>query len=92
MFPFFLCSEVLRGFMFRDILKFLFFIIPRVILNGLEGIIFGGITINGYDLIFSKRQTKKQIEEKVLLDYLKKCHKKAVKEDNKNNGKTQGNG
>ena len=35
MFPFFLCSEVLRGFIFRDILKFLFFIIPRVILNGL---------------------------------------------------------
>ena len=78
--------------MFRDITRFLFFILPRIILNGLEGLIFNDVTIFGYELDYYKRESKKQIEEKVLLNYLKKCHKKQQKEDSKNNGKTQGNG
>lgn len=78
--------------MFKDLARFLFFILPRVVLTGLESLIFGEVTIYGYELNFYKRQNKKQIEQKILVDYLKKCHKKAAKDDQKNNGKTQGNG
>lgn len=78
--------------MFKDLARFLLFILPRVILAGLESILFGEVTICGYELSFYKRQNKKQTEQKILVDYLKKCHKKAVKDDKKDNGKTQGNG
>lgn len=92
MFPFFLCHRFKGAFMFKDLTRFLFFILPRVVLTGLEGLIFNEITICGYEFNYYKRQNKKQIEQKILANYLKKCHKKTVEDDKKNNGKTQGNG
>lgn len=75
--------------MFKDIIRFLFFTLPRIVCYALELIIFNEVAISGYALEYVKRQNKKQIEQKVLMNYLKKCHKKEYKKDN---GKTQGNG
>lgn len=73
--------------MIKDIFRFLFFTLPRIICYALELIIFNDVFISGYALEYVKRQNKKQFEQKVLINYLKKCHKKECKKDN---GKTQG--
>ena len=77
--------------MIKDLIRFLLFLVPCIVITGLEGIIFGKVTIFGYELNFRKRESKKEIEEKILVNYLKKCHKRE-KDDKKDNGKTQGNG
>ena len=75
--------------MIKALIRFLFFLIPTVILRGLGCIILDKIEIVHIDLNWRKikpKKTKQEEKRNILLEYLKDCHKQEFKEGK--NGKT----
>lgn len=65
--------------MFKAITRLLIFWLPLAFLDGFNSILFDNLEITSIDLNYRKRKkkkAKKEIEQDILLNYLKKCHSK----------------
>ena len=62
--------------MFKQIIRLILFYVPLVFMNGLSFIIFDNVDITGISVNFKQRKNKnkKEIEQNVLLNYLKNCY------------------
>lgn len=63
--------------MLRSLFKFFFLIVPFFILGGLELIFLHKkeVVLYSYEVKNQKRQSKKELDRKIINDYLKRCHK-----------------
>lgn len=60
--------------MLRALAKFLMFIVPLFVLNGLMGIFFDNKDVVDYVVYTTKRKNFKNVKRRVLQQYIQKCY------------------